>query len=1000
MIAPSMALPRCVCVVLALAAALPATAPAQDRSYVLTAWTEETGLPSGEILAMTQDLDGYLWLGTSTGLVRFDGERFVTRPAGPADSSVRSVPALAAARDGSLWVGYGSGGVTRIRGEEAVHYGRDQALPGGPVTMLLQGREGAVWVGTREGLARFNDERWETVDGVPEVFSLYEDRAGTLWIGTSSGVFALSGSRLELEYPDAPYVQHFAEDATGALWVTDLQHIVRPLASDVLPAHAPDVRLPQSGWRMARDRAGRIWVAALGGGLLRLDRAGGPPVDIRTAGLGTGGGAPARPPAGGGDRPIIERVAYEHVIAGAPRSLFYDRDGNVWVGMRPKGLLRLSQRYVKADIPLEGLTNDGVRAIAASTDGSVWVGTGHSLLRFNGAMRDVFDVAQTRVLHAADRGVWAVTTNGLHRVENRRLVPVVVPEGMRWDRVTSMAVDPAGTVWLCSTNQGVLAWREGVLTPFERIPGVSSRNCSYAYADRSGRVWFGFGTGDVAVRQQGDTFRSFGMQDGLAGGAVLAILEDRSGVLWVATRNGVSRYRNGRFVTLTRENGPFEEIAAALVEDEQGFLWVGVHTGAGVVRFDPREVDKLAVDPARHIEYRLFDTSDGMLGELRPLIRAAGVRSADGRLWFATGLGVVIFDPAMLPPTPRPNPPRIEGVLVDGRGIARSDDITLPSGTSTLAIEYTTASVGAASKLRFRHRLEGIDSNWVQAGAARTASYENLPAGRYRFQVSATADGVWTEAAAWAFAIAPPFYQRTWFFVLCTVGTVALIGAAWWLRMDALRKRYALVFEERARVSREVHDTLLQSLAAIGFELETIATQLDASETPARESLRRLRRQVGHSLRDARDSIWGLRHNQMESRGLVEAIGEFAAMTTSSRHVRVELSVSGRPAPCSADVELQLLRICQEAVRNAIRHGGATHIHVVLDYSTGGVVLSVSDNGCGFVVEDYDGASGAGEHLGLLGMRERAERIRAALTITSSPGKGTTVEVAAPLVSE
>ena len=151
-----------------------------------------------------------------------------------------------------------------------------------------------------------------------------------------------------------------------------------------------------------------------------------------------------------GTAPVIERVAYEHVIAGAPRSLFHDRDGNVWVGMRPKGLLRLAERFVDTDVPLEGLTNDGVRAMAASDDGSVWIGTGHSLLRFTGASREVYDVAQTRVLHGAGGGaVWAVTTNGLHRIENRRLVPVAAPPGVRWDRVTSMAVDPSGTLWLC-----------------------------------------------------------------------------------------------------------------------------------------------------------------------------------------------------------------------------------------------------------------------------------------------------------------------------------------------------------------------------------------------------------------------------------------------------------------------------------------------------------------------------------------------------------------------
>ncbi len=949
-------------------AAAPGDAAVPASSYVLTAWTEENGLPSGEILAMTQDLDGYLWLGTNRGLVRFDGARFVEwGSAGATRLPSGSVPALVAAADGSLWIGHANGGVSRLRDSEVVTYGATDGIPEGPISILLQDRQGTVWVGASGGLARFRDGDWQSLHADAEVFTVYEDRSDRLWVGTSTGVFRVVGDALELQYPQALSVQHFVEDAAGEIWVTDLRHIVRPLGSDLLPAHADDVRLPQSGWRVVRDQRSRIWIAALGGGLLRLDDA-----------------LPR----------VIQRVTYEHVLAGAPRSLFHDREGNIWVGMRPNGLLRVSERFVRGDVPLEGLTNDGVRAMAAAEDGSVWIGTGHNLLRFDGSSREVYDVAQSRVLYNdARRAVWAVTTNGLHRVVNGQLIPVTVPGAVRWDRITSMAIDAAGTMWLCSSNEGVMAWRDATLTPFRDIPGAPL-NCSSVYADRTGRVWFGFGNGALAVYEHG-AFRSYGPQDGLAGGAVLAILEDRSGALWVATRDGVSRSGNGRFISLTGANGPFEAIAAAFVEDEQGFLWVGVDTGAGVVRFDPREAEALAVDPQRQIEYRLFDASDGMQGELRPLIRAAGVRGGDGRLWFATGLGVVIFDPRALPSTQRPRAPRIESVLIDGRRTGPSADPLLPNQLSTLAIEYTTASIGAASKVRFRHRLEGRDDDWVSAGSVRAVSYENLAPGRYRFQVSATTDGVWTEPAVWAFAVAQPLYQQSWFLLIVGLGLVAVGGAAWSIRVGALRKRYALVFEERARVSREVHDTLLQSMAAVGVELETIATQLHPADGQSRDALRRLRKQVGHSLRDARDSIWGLRHNRMESRGLVDALRELSE--TGTEQVRVELSVVGRPVPSPADVEVQLLRIAQEAVRNGTRHGRATHIHVVLDYGSERLLLSVSDNGCGFTVDEYDNPAASGDHLGLLGMRERAERIKAEIAITSSPGKGSTVEVSVPL---
>jgi signal transduction histidine kinase len=344
-------------------------------------------------------------------------------------------------------------------------------------------------------------------------------------------------------------------------------------------------------------------------------------------------------------------------------------------------------------------------------------------------------------------------------------------------------------------------------------------------------------------------------------------------------------------------------------------------------------------------------------------------------------------------------PPWIDAVTVDGRRLKPAPGLTLPSRFSTLGVEFGTINLTAASKLQFRYMLDGVDADWVYAGNAREAKYTSLPAGEHRFRVSATSTGPWTESATWAFVVTPPLYLTRRFFALAGGGIALMVVAAWWLRLRAVRNQYALVFAERARVSREIHDTLLQSLAAIGVELETIATELEPSQNTARDALRRLRRRVSRSVREARESILELRQNPMRQRGLADALRDLALQTMKTGGIPTELSLVGRPRKEDPDVDLQLLRIAQEAVQNVIKHARAGRIEIALAYEPHRVVLRVADDGCGFVPEEYDPPPASGERLGLVTMRERAARVRGTVTIRSHPGSGTSVETAVPLAS-
>ena len=974
----ALAVPLLLSAVMAGTVPLEASGP-EVPEYALTVWSGERGAPPGDVFAITQDAEGYLWLGTPTGLVRFNGLTFTRWPPPDAGFSLPDGPvgAIADAPDGSLWIGFGGGGgVVHLRGNDAVHYSDADGGPRGVTAMILD-RQGAIWVAARRGLFRFFDDRWTRMgeaDGYPgaEAFSLYEDRAGRLWAGTAAGVYRRTNERFDLVDAAARNVQSLAEDASGAMWVTDLRQIVQRLPGRQVPKPGPSVRLPSSAWRVLHDRRGQLWIAAFGGGLMRVHDTSAP-------------------------QPVVERFEYEHRLAGSPRSLYEDREHNIWVGMRG-GLLRLSESAFASVHSLKGLSDEGVRTATVGPDGSVWVATGHALNRFAGASHQAYDVSQTMALHVDRHGdLWVSTSQAIGRLVNGRVVPIPVPEESWPPRVMAVTTDATDRLWLCSSLKGVSAWDGGRLLPFHEAASVVGRSCQSIYTDRQDRVWMGFLGGGVAVYQHG-TFRSFGERDGVTAGTVLAILEDRAGAIWFATSTGVSRYQNGRFTSITGGNAPLADVVPVLVEDEAGYLWVGVHSGAGILRFHPTELDKVAANPEHRIEYALFDESDGLQrGSQTWQAGVGGVRGGDGRLWVATGLGVAIIDPRSLPPARRLLPPRIVAVTVDGRRLTPQPEVALPPDTSTIVVRYEVVSLSSAAKLQFRYRLEGLDDDWIYAGDAREATYSSVSPGTYRFRVSATDNGRWTEAVTWSFTVAPPFYLTRSFLIATAAGVSLLLVAAWWLRLRAVRHQYALVFAERARVGHEIHDTLLQSLAAIGIELEIIATQLDPAKTPAREAIHRLRRQVSHSLREARESILELRHRPLKLRVLADSLREVANMTSRTKGVRTEFTLTGRPRPTSTETDVQLLRIGQEAVNNAVRHARATCVRIALAYGEDRVVLRVSDDGCGFVPEECEAAPASGEHLGLVTMRERAARVRGRVAIQSHPGGGTTVETTVSL---
>jgi signal transduction histidine kinase len=957
----------------------PVSAGAPDRldSYTPLSWTEREGLPAAEIRDIAQDRNGYLWMGTGAGLVRFDGVRFLHWDAlgGPPLPS-GSINFLSASRDGSLWVGFVNiPGLFHVHDRQVTTYREQDGLPGAVIGALLEDRDGVIWVGGTRGVSRFRDGRWErlgTMHGLGElsIDTMYQSRNGDLWLGTSAGVFRRAGgSDLFQRLSTIPDFRGFIEGADGRMWATGRLTLLgspdRDRPSD--PDAARGIWNSALGWRILADSEGNLWIATLGQGLIRVS---------------------------GRERRIIRHFQGRNdLTSDVVLSLFQDREGNIWAGTQ-RGLERFSETVVTSvDAATAGITGL-ITSVAAGADGSIWMGASdglHQLVESDWRryeQRDGLPSVMVEGLNDDHAGsLWVATDRGIARFAGGRFERVHGTDVTR--RVRALATDRHGTTWLADRNRGLFQWRDGRLEAVSGLPGSEATLPMSVYTDRAGHLWAGFADGSLITDQDG-RLAAYSDQEGLAGG-ITAVHEDRNGTVWIGTLNGLRRFDHGRFAAVAGGDQVFRGTVETIIDDDEGYLWIGVR--AGLVRVDPREL-QMPTGESHSVKYTLYDTSDGLLGDV---LQARAARTPDGRLWFATNNGLAVVDPRRLSKRRLPPPITIEGVNADQRQFDPIAHLSLPALTSNLRIDYAALSFAAPARVRFRYRLEGFDRDWIDAGGRRQAFYTNLPPRSYRFHVVAANDGVWNDSgAAWEFSIRPKFYQTNSFYAALIVALMLAAWAAWRVRVGQERRRFSFVLAERARIAREIHDTLLQSLVGVAVQFKTLAMELESSPSAASDHLTKLRRQIETYIREARRSIWDLRSPTLEGTDLGSALRHVAERMINGIPLRFDFHVTGTPRVCPPRIEEQLLKIGQEAISNVVRHANARALGVELAYGDSEVVLRIADDGRGF---EPDGGAGSQVHWGLTIMSERAQMIGARFDLASHPGRGTEIEVVVPVLA-
>jgi ligand-binding sensor domain-containing protein/signal transduction histidine kinase len=959
-----------------LAASAGAAAPPDTGGYGYRTWRIEDGLPENQIRNLSQTPDGYLWIGTSEGLVRFDGVRFTVfdrynTPALGDDGIV----ALRLSRDGVLWIGTEGGGLAAYRAGVFRHYGPREGMTNSFVRSIFEDSRRQLWIGTDRGLFRRKGDSFERIACSAElaqvaVSSVLEDENGQIEAVSPASLVAVRNGRLERANGSCDTSQiRSLRFVGGQLWAIGNAGGAGLVKNGCVQ---PDPGMPGIALRtIVRDRAGTVWIGTDGHGLLR-----------RTGGV------------------FRSFTAAPQLADNTVSSVFEDAASNLWIGS-DDGLIRLSRSSVQNVGKAEGLDDENVLTVSPDRAGVLWITT-------------------------VSGKVYQVTADGAHRY--------FLPGAARDFAIRTVFEDSTGARWFGAFLAGVVRESGGKATVYSSREGFGGAAVRQIAEDRTGMIWFALDSG--LIRWDGHAFRAYSLEDGLAYPSVRCLLVDRSGdvlvgtdsgltrihkgeavrdgefaklakekiralyqdeagTLWIGTRGGgLIRFRSGIATRYERGNGLTSNSVYAVLEDRNGNLWIS--TSSGVVSARREELDDAASN-GQPIHVTPYGTGDGMLssqvnGGTQPVAAGAGEHGDDG-FWFATAKGAVHITSQVTRGVPH-RPLMIERVIADSETLPVSGRVTIPAHVSQLQIDFTLCDLSSPQRVSFRYKLEGFDQNWIPAVRGRSANYTHVPPGDYTFHVMADDPGSTspTSEAAMGLTLQPALYQTLWFYALAALAAGLSVWGGFAVYARQTRARYNLLLAERTRLAREMHDTVIQGCVGVATLLEASAGFRPVDPAESKHLVDQARTQVTKTLEEAREAVWNLRHSP-PAESAVSALFDLARQLGEEHNIRVETEMAGSGA-LDSERDRAILLIGREAIGNAVAHARPSRIGVRIESSDAAVSLEVADDGVGFDPERQ--AAQESRHFGLIGMRERAEAAGGSFLVESSPGRGTKVRAILP----
>lgn len=964
-------------------------------NFITRVWKTDDGLPGSGVTAVIQSRDGYLWIGTRNGLARFDGVRFtVFDGSNTPEMQSPHVTSLFEDREGTLWIGHETGELTCYKERRFHAFHIPGAWHSGRIYSINADSAGDVWV--------LNDDR-ELVrvkdglvisplpDSAGHLLALTRCPAGGLWIQRNSEVAVLQDGQLKHSRFDestvSRYIQGIGASRDGGLWVMTESRVrkwkdgrwTEDLGTAPWGLAVVDTLIETRGGYLAAATSDHgLCLIFPGKGSLQFWRANGFPDDWIT-------------------------------------SVCEDREGNLWVGTGNSGLVMLRAGNITTVSPPDQWQGRRVLSVACGSDGTLWIGTeGAGLYSFHsGSWTNFADEAGLShhyvwsvVLDAQGR-IWAGTWGGGLFVRN----------GSRFEIPSELTnFNPTLPALLALPHEGLLAgtgfglaqYQSGKITWLARRPELPLPDVRAVARTSDGTVWFGTFGGGLGLWKDG-TLRLFRREQGLSSDFIQCLRLESDETLWIGTYAGLNRMKDGHLVAITKNQGLQNDMICDIEDDGLGYYWISSHHG--IMRVNRAELNRCADGQTKQLHCLTYGMSDGLPTlECSGGFQPAACRTEDGRLWFPTGKGLVAVDPHNVISNILAPPVLIERLLVDDQVVNESptpeSPIRIAPGQHRFEFQFTALSFTAPEKVRFRYRLEGLETKWVEAQSPRSAYYSHLSPGNYRFQVLAcNNDEVWNDAGATlAFNVLPAFWQTWWFRLWGGVMTAAAGGGVVWLdsrrrmqrKLERLERQQAIE-RERTRIARDIHDDLGAGLTRISFLSESVPAE-EVHPPQAAEVLSTIFLTT-HEMTQAMDEIvWAVnpRHDTLDS--LATYLGKFAQDFLESAGVRcrLEMPVQLPTLRLGAETRHNLFLACKEALNNVLRHAAATEVRVILTIGANVFTIVVEDNGKGFASETAARESSVSGRLaarnGLANMKQRLEQVGGQCLIRSAIGKGTTVE--------